>query len=42
MENDAGAVRIKGLFTDILVKGASNYTVRDVRSDIKVCVTLFL
>lgn len=36
MENNAGAVRIKALFTDITVKGPSNYTVRDVRSDISV------
>lgn len=36
MENDAGAVRIKALFTNIIVKGASNYTVKEVRSDVKV------
>lgn len=36
MENDAGAVRIKALFSNINVKGASNYTIREVRSDVKV------
>lgn len=36
MDNDAGAVRIKARFADILAKGASNYTIKEVRSDIKV------
>lgn len=36
MENDAGAVRIKALFTNIIVKGASNYTIKEVRSDVSV------
>lgn len=36
MENNAGAVRIKALFSDIVAQGASNYTVKDVRSDVKV------
>lgn len=36
MENNAGAVRIKALFTNITAKGPSNFTVRDVRSDISV------
>lgn len=36
MENDAGAVRIKAQFSNILVKGASNYTVKEVRSDVSV------
>jgi hypothetical protein len=36
MENNAGAVRIKALFTNIIVHGASNYTIKDVRSDFKV------
>lgn len=35
MENNAGAVRIKALFTDIVALGAGNYTVKDVRSDVK-------
>lgn len=36
MDNDAGAVRIKARFADILAKGASNYTIKEVRSDVKV------
>lgn len=36
MDNDAGAVRIKALFSDILVKGSSNFTIKEVRSDVKV------
>lgn len=36
MDNDAGAVRIKARFTEILTKGASNYTIKEVRSDVKV------
>lgn len=36
MDNDAGAVRIKALFSDILAKGASNYTIKEVRSDVRV------
>lgn len=36
MDNDAGAVRIKARFSDILAKGASNYTIKEVRSDVKV------
>lgn len=35
MENNAGAVRIKALFSEIVAVGASNYTIKDVRSDIK-------
>lgn len=35
MENNAGAVRIKARFSNIVVYGASNYSVRDVRNDIK-------
>lgn len=35
MENNAGAVRIKALFSEIVAIGASNYTIKDVRSDIK-------
>ncbi|XP_055715244.1 protein takeout-like [Phlebotomus papatasi] len=34
MDNNAGAVQVKALFTDILVKGGSNYTIKDVRADI--------
>lgn len=40
MENDAGAVRIKALFSNIMVKGASNYTVKEVRSDVSVCMDM--
>lgn len=40
MENDAGAVRIKALFSNIICKGASNYTVKEVRSDVSVNSTL--
>lgn len=36
MDNDAGAVRIKARFSEILAKGTSNYTIKEVRSDIKV------
>lgn len=36
MDNDAGAVRIKARFSEISAKGASNYTIREVRSDVKV------
>ncbi|XP_049535240.1 protein takeout-like [Anopheles darlingi] len=35
MENNAGAVRIKALFTDIVASGAGNYTIKEVRSDLK-------
>lgn len=42
MENNAGAVRIKALFTDIFTHGISNYSVKDVRSDIKVCDRIVL
>lgn len=38
MENDAGAVRVKALFSNIVVKGSSNFTVKEVRSDVKVCI----
>lgn len=36
MDNDAGAVRIKALFSEIFAKGASNYTIKEVRSDVRV------
>lgn len=44
MDNDAGAVRIKARFSEISAKGASNYTIREVRSDVKVQIlkSLFL
>lgn len=36
MDNDAGAVRIKARFSEIYAKGTSNYTIKEVRSDVKV------
>lgn len=36
MDNDAGAVRIKARFAEILAKGVSNFTIKEVRSDVKV------
>jgi hypothetical protein len=35
MENNAGNIRIKALFSDILAYGASNWTVKEVRTDVK-------
>ncbi|CAD7091840.1 unnamed protein product [Hermetia illucens] len=35
MDNNAGAVRIKARFSSIAALGASNYSVREVRNDIK-------
>lgn len=40
MDNDAGAVRIKARFSEISAKGASNYTIREVRSDVKVQILI--
>ncbi|XP_055374502.1 circadian clock-controlled protein daywake-like [Condylostylus longicornis] len=34
MENNAGAIRVKAKFSSIIAKGASNYVVKEVRSDI--------
>lgn len=36
MENDAGAVRIKALFSGISCKGAGNFSIKEVRSDLSV------
>lgn len=36
LENNAGNIRIKGLFTKIVSSGASNFTVKEVRSDVSV------
>lgn len=36
VENNAGNIRIKGLFTNVVNSGASNFTVKEVRSDVKV------
>lgn len=41
MDNDAGAVRIKARFAEISARGASNYTIKEVRSDIKVNILSF-
>ncbi|XP_026466727.1 circadian clock-controlled protein-like [Ctenocephalides felis] len=35
MENGAGAVRVKARFSDINVKGPGNFSVREVRADVK-------
>ena len=39
LENNAGNIRIKGLFTKIVSSGASNFTVKEVRSDVSVSYT---
>lgn len=36
IENNAGNIRIKGLFTNVVNMGASNFTVKEVRSDFNV------
>lgn len=36
IENNAGNIRIKGLFTNVINTGSSNFTIREVRSDISV------
>lgn len=36
LENNAGNIRIKGLFTNVVNTGASNFTVKEVRSDFNV------
>ena len=36
IENNAGNIRIKGLFTNVVNVGSSNFTVKEVRSDLKV------
>ena len=40
LENNAGNIRIKGLFTNIVSSGASNFTVKEVRSDVSVSYSL--
>ncbi|XP_052753712.1 protein takeout-like [Galleria mellonella] len=35
MENDAGPVRVTAAFTNITVRGPSNYTISKIRSDLK-------
>lgn len=34
IENNAGNIRIKGLFTNIVNTGAGNFTIKEVRSDL--------
>lgn len=36
IENQAGNIRIKGSFTNVINAGASNFTVKEVRSDLNV------
>lgn len=36
LENNAGNIRIKGMFTNVVNAGASNFTVKEVRSDLNV------
>lgn len=36
IENNAGNIRIKGLFSNVVNSGASNFTVKEVRSDLNV------
>jgi Haemolymph juvenile hormone binding protein (JHBP) len=36
IENNAGNIRIKGVFSNVVNAGASNFTVKEVRSDFNV------
>jgi hypothetical protein len=36
IENNAGNIRIKGVFSNVVNMGASNFTVKEVRSDFNV------
>ena len=36
IENQAGNIRIKGAFTNVVNHGASNFTVKEIRSDLNV------
>lgn len=36
IENNAGNIRIKGAFTNVVNAGAANFTVKEVRSDLNV------
>lgn len=36
LENNAGNIRIKGAFTNVVSAGASNFTVKEIRSDLNV------
>lgn len=36
IENNAGNIRVKGVFADVVNAGATNFTVKEVRSDLSV------
>lgn len=36
LDNNAGNVRIKGVFSNMIIGGISNFTIRDLRTDVKV------
>jgi hypothetical protein len=36
LENNAGNIRIKGVFSNVVNVGSSNFTVKEVRSDLNV------
>jgi Haemolymph juvenile hormone binding protein (JHBP) len=36
IENNSGNIRIKGQFLNVINSGSSNFTVKEVRSDLKV------
>lgn len=42
IENNAGNIRIKGLFSNVINSGASNFTVKEVRSDLNVTLIFIL
>lgn len=39
LDNNAGNIRIKGTFSNLVISGISNFTIRDLRTDVKVRVT---
>jgi hypothetical protein len=36
LDNNAGNVRIKGTFTNMIIGGISNFSIKDLRTDVKV------
>lgn len=36
LDNNAGNIRIKGTFSNLVISGISNFTIRDLRTDVKV------
>lgn len=36
LDNNAGNIRIKGIFSNLVISGISNFTIRDLRTDVKV------